>query len=86
VPEPLLGVSYDANNHQLGLSYDANRNQLSDAQNATMYGWTVVSVSDGTTSMECPTVIGSATLDLSLKNGRLQDMGNRTRVLSVVNP
>jgi len=26
----VLGVTYDANNHQLGLSYDANGNQLWD--------------------------------------------------------
>ena len=38
-PAPALGVSYDANNHQLGLTYDANGNQLSDAQGATYYGW-----------------------------------------------
>jgi RHS repeat-associated protein len=38
-PAPALGVSYDANNHQLGLSYDANGNQLADAQYATNYDW-----------------------------------------------
>jgi RHS repeat-associated protein len=38
-PAPALGVSYDANNHQLGLTYDANGNQLWDAQHATAYGW-----------------------------------------------
>ena len=27
---PVLGVTYDANNHQLGSSYDANGNQLWD--------------------------------------------------------
>jgi len=38
-PAPALGVSYDANNHQLGLSYDANGNQMADAQGATSYAW-----------------------------------------------
>jgi RHS repeat-associated protein len=39
-PAPALGVSYDANNHQLGLTYDANGNQLWDSgQHATAYGW-----------------------------------------------
>ena len=40
-PAPALGVSYDANNHQLGLTYDANGNQLADAQGATYYWWNV---------------------------------------------
>jgi RHS repeat-associated protein len=40
-PAPAMGVSYDANNHQLGLSYDANGNQMADAQNATFYWWDV---------------------------------------------
>jgi RHS repeat-associated protein len=40
-PAPAMGVSYDANNHQLGLTYDANGNQLADAQGATYYGWNV---------------------------------------------
>ena len=39
-PAPALGVSYDANNHQVGLTYDANGNQLWDSgQHATAYGW-----------------------------------------------
>jgi RHS repeat-associated protein len=41
-PAPALGVSYDANNHQVGLTYDANGNQLWDSgQHATAYGWNV---------------------------------------------
>ena len=37
-PAPALGVSYDANNHQVGLTYDANGNQLWDSgQHATAY-------------------------------------------------
>jgi RHS repeat-associated protein len=37
---PTLGVSYDANNHQVGMTYDANGNQLWDSgQHATAYGW-----------------------------------------------
>jgi RHS repeat-associated protein len=40
VPAPSLGVSYDANNHQVGMAYDANGNQLWDSgQHATAYGW-----------------------------------------------
>jgi YD repeat-containing protein len=40
-PAPTLGVSYDANNHQIGLYYDANGNQTMDAWATTYYGWNV---------------------------------------------
>ena len=51
---PVLGVSYDVNNHQVGLSYDANGNQLADAQGATMFGWNVENRLATTTSSAWP--------------------------------
>ena len=54
-PAPALGVSYDANNHQVGMTYDADGNQLWDSgQHATAYGWNVENRLATTTSQGWP--------------------------------